>query len=185
MEMKMHGKQQQQPPPPNRGTLILCIFLTTALLHCKYSEHTAPAAAAPATGAAAAAVARRMMPTPVTLQSSSVIASAEDTAGGCSTKTEYVPSEFELSWMGNVTRWQDDFCSAIDTPEQAAYVATWLNTLQQERAAHSGEWHDIFYDPKVFSKYVTRSTCDGSGSVETVTWIEPLAHGLRWVVCGS
>jgi hypothetical protein len=120
-----------------------------------------------------------MMPTPVTLQSQSIASSAAAEAAACRTTTEYFQSEFELSWLGNVTQWQKDFCGAIDTPYQAANVATWLNTLQQERAIQPGEPRDMSFDPKVFSKFVTTSTCDGSGSVETVTWIEPLAHGLR------
>ncbi|WIA15646.1 hypothetical protein OEZ85_002272 [Tetradesmus obliquus] len=72
-------------------------------------------------------------------------------------------------------------------PEQAAAVATWLNTLQQERATPAEKQHQLSYDPKVFSKYVTTSTCDGADSVETVTWIEPLAHGLRHpgALCGA
>lgn len=94
-------------------------------------------------------------------------------------------SELEQAWLGNVTGWQASFCSSLSLTEQLTQA--WLRAQAAfDAALQRGDGNPIdvlraqqLLDPRVFSQFKTRVDC-GSGQVsEQVTWIEPLAHGLR------
>ncbi|WIA14797.1 hypothetical protein OEZ85_003281 [Tetradesmus obliquus] len=84
-------------------------------------------------------------------------------------------SKLEQSWLDNVASWQDTFCEAVKAPQQVAWTKIWLDTVQQEAAGGQ----QVVYDPEVFSRFVTSTTCPGQPQRNVTTWIEPLAHGLR------
>ncbi|WIA14773.1 hypothetical protein OEZ85_003257 [Tetradesmus obliquus] len=96
----------------------------------------------------------------------------------CTTQTTYISSDLELAWLGNVTAWQDRFCDVVRTPQQQQWTKIWLDTI----AAEASGKQNITYDPAVFSRFVTTRTCPGQQQApqeSIITWIEPLAHGLR------
>jgi hypothetical protein len=92
----------------------------------------------------------------------------------CTVKTKYMSSAFEQSWLDNVASWQNTFCEAVKTPQQQAWTKVWLDSTREENAGKQ-----VAYDPEVFSRFVTTTTCPGQPPQDITTWIEPLAHGLR------
>lgn len=101
----------------------------------------------------------------------------------CTTQTTYVSSAFEQAWLDSVATWQDSFCKTVKSAQQQQWTKIWLDTLAAEGAGKQG----IQYDPEVFSKFITATTCPGQQQPEVITtWIEPLAHGLRHphALCG-
>lgn len=93
----------------------------------------------------------------------------------CTVMTRYISSKLEQSWLDNVASWQDTFCEAVKAPQQVAWTKIWLDTVQHEAAGGQ----QVAYDPEVFSRFVTSTTCPGQPQRTFTTWIEPLAHGLR------
>jgi hypothetical protein len=89
-------------------------------------------------------------------------------------KINYISSAFEQSWLDNVASWQNSFCEAVKAPQQQAWTKAWLDSVKEENAGRN-----VTYNPEVFSRFVTTTTCPGKPASEMTTWIEPLAHGLR------
>lgn len=102
-------------------------------------------------------------------------------------QTKYISSELEQLWLDNANEWGADYCNSINTPEQLKAVQTWLSTLAELHTSSSNSSSKPLQpNEKVFSRFVTITTCDGQQPQEHVTWIEPLSHGLRHpqALCG-
>lgn len=92
----------------------------------------------------------------------------------CVRNTKYVPSVMEKSWLHGAALLDKTFCEAVTAPQQVAWARIWLDTVKHQRAGKL-----VTYDPAVFSRFITTTTCPGQRSHQFTTWIEPLAHGLR------
>lgn len=106
-------------------------------------------------------------------------------AARCIIRHAYVSSELEKAWLGNISTWQRDFCSSLAYTEQLTQAwikagVVYHEALQQghENPAATLEQQQLL-DSRIFSQFRTTIDCGSSGSSEQVTWIEPLAHGLR------
>lgn len=106
----------------------------------------------------------------------------------CSIKREYVSSELEQAWLNNVGSWQASYCSSLHHTEhmtqawlkaQAVYDAA---LQQQGDSSHNPVAvlaEQQVLDTRIFSKFIATVACSDGSSSRHVTWIEPLAHGLR------
>ncbi|KAF6252644.1 hypothetical protein COO60DRAFT_505144 [Scenedesmus sp. NREL 46B-D3] len=92
----------------------------------------------------------------------------------CTTNTKYISSAFEQSWLDNVVTWENKFCEVVKDQQQQAWTKVWLDTLRAE-----ADGQQVTYDPAVFSRFVSTTSCPGQQPSELTTWIEPLAQGLR------
>jgi hypothetical protein len=104
----------------------------------------------------------------------------------CVVSHEYTSSEYEQAWLGNISSWQVDFCGNLKHTEQLTQA--WLKAqAAYDAALQQGPGQnplDVLaaqqlLDPRVFSQFKTTIDCGGGSSSEQVSWIEPLAHGLR------
>lgn len=114
-------------------------------------------------------------------------AGSELAGSACSIKREYVSSELEQAWLDNVGSWQASYCSSLHHTEhmtqawlkaQAVYdAALQQGDSSQNPVAVLAEQQAL--SPRIFSKFITAIDCSDGSSSRHVTWIEPLAHGLR------
>lgn len=91
--------------------------------------------------------------------------------------------ESSKAWLDNVKAWEGSFCSSLQLTQ------TWLRAQAIYDAALQQDVRDPVdvlaeqqaLDPRVFSRFKTTIDCGSSRGKksEQVTWIEPLAHGLR------
>jgi hypothetical protein len=103
----------------------------------------------------------------------------------CAIKHDYFSSELEQAWLGNVSTWQTAYCSSLNHTEQLTQA--WLKAqAAYDAALQLGDRNPIqeleqqqLLDPRIFSQFRTQIDCGSGSSSEQITWIEPLAHGLR------
>lgn len=111
--------------------------------------------------------------------------SSKSSEPACAIMHSYVSSELEQAWLDNIGTWQNAFCSSFSPTEQLTQV--WLKAqAAYDAALQKGSQNPVealqqqqLLDPRVFSQFKTKVDCGSSGISEQITWIEPLAHGLR------
>ncbi|KAF8056741.1 glutamate--tRNA ligase [Scenedesmus sp. PABB004] len=91
----------------------------------------------------------------------------------CAVATQYVSSELERAWLDNAREWQgSSFCERAAAHD--AQAAVWLQALADGGGDPLAE-----HDPAVFSRFESTVTCPNGSEARVVSWIEPLAFGLR------
>jgi len=98
---------------------------------------------------------------------------------------EYRSSKLEQTWLDNANSWSEDFCSHMEAFSKE--TQHWLDVIATlERGNGSSSAAAAMGENDVFSSFVSTYDCSGE-TVEKVTWIEPLSHGLRHprALCGG
>ena len=85
----------------------------------------------------------------------------------------YKPSQIEKEWMGNISKWQDDYCAAV-----RQYAPRFTQMLSIVKAYEAGALPNKLDDALV-SQFVYTWQC-GDSVVRHTSPIEPLVASLRY-----
>lgn len=87
---------------------------------------------------------------------------------------EYIPSQFEATWVANVRLWENKLTEVCKKEMNKNIFHLWITELHANRLAN----HDVHYNQEVFSRFIYEKFCEGGRINETV-YIEPLAGLTR------
>ena len=90
----------------------------------------------------------------------------------------YTPSQIETEWIGNISRWQQDYCAAVKH-----YVPQFTKLLSIVKAYDGGALQlENTLDDVLVSRFVYTYQC-GNNFVRRTGLIEPLVGALRYPLC--